>query len=79
MKNVFSYPYGTIFTGKEIKEFLLAWQKKGNSLYRMKQFLNCKDDRFYRMSYDTTPSGENPVKYRTFIRVDNAAATERIN
>ena len=69
MKNVFSYPYGTVFTGKEIKDFLLAWQAKGNSLYRMKQFLNCKDDCLYEMSYDTTPEGCNPKKYRTFIKV----------
>ena len=33
MKNIFSYQYGSIFTGKEIKEFLLDWEQKGHSLY----------------------------------------------
>ena len=47
MKNIFSYQYGSVFTGKEIKEFLLDWEQKGHSLYGLRQYLNCKDDQQY--------------------------------
>ena len=68
MKNIFSYQYGSIFTGKEIKEYLLYRQAKGYSLYRLKQFLNCKDDREYILTQVSDSSGSNPKYYKSFIR-----------
>ena len=48
MKNIFSYQFGAIFSGKEIKEYLLYRKSKGYSLSGLKQYLNCKDDVLYR-------------------------------
>ena len=69
MKNVFSYPYETIFTGKEIKDYLTEYKSKGNSLYRLSQYLSCKDDVLYKMvEIPGTGSGE---KYIGFIKLEN--------
>lgn len=67
MKNIFSYQIGSIFTGKEIKDFLIEWKKRNKSLYRLSQYLNCKDNILYQMVYlPGTAVGE---KYRGFIKI----------
>ena len=38
MKNIFSYQYGSVFTGKEIKDYLIYRANKG---YRRKAINRC--------------------------------------
>ena len=64
--NIFSYQYGTIFTGKQIKEFLKEWESKGHSMYRLRQYLRCVDDELYR--YVELPGTEAGEKHKGFIR-----------
>ena len=45
--NIFSYQYGTVFTGKQIKEFLKEWESKGCSMYGLRQYERCVDDELY--------------------------------
>ena len=65
--NIFSYQYGSLFTGKEIKEFLRERQRKGKSLYNLEQYLNCQDEVIYRfVELPGTGVGE---KLKGFIKV----------
>ena len=47
MKNIFSYQYGSVFTGKEIKDYLIYRTNKGYSLAGYNQYFRCKDNRLY--------------------------------
>ena len=65
--NIFSYQYGTVFTGRQIKEFLKEWESKGRSMYRLRQYERCVDDELYEfVELPGTSVGE---KYKGFIRV----------
>ena len=64
--DIFSYQYGTVFTGKQIKEFLKEWKSKGRSMYRLRQYEHCVDDELYRfVELSGTGAGE---KYKGFIK-----------
>ena len=66
--NIFSYQYGTVFTGKQIKEFLKEWESKGHSMYRLRQYESCVDDELYEfVELPGTGAGE---KHKGFIRVE---------
>ena len=65
--NIFSYQYGTIFTGRQIKEFLKEWESKGNSMYRLRQYERCADDELYKfVELSGTAAGE---AYKGFVRL----------
>lgn len=67
MKNIFSYQYGSVFTGKEIKDFLKSWEENGKSMRGLRQYLDLEDDVKYVMRQQScTGCGE---KSRVFIRV----------
>lgn len=48
MKNIFSYKYGAVFKGKDIKDFLKAYEAKGKNIREFRQYLAINDDDFYR-------------------------------
>lgn len=65
--NIFSYQYGTIFTGRQIKEFLKEWESKGHSMYRLRQYERCVDDELYKfVKLPGTAAGET---HKGFIRL----------
>ena len=65
--NIFSYQYGTVFTGRQIKEFLKEWESKGHSMYRLRQYERCVDDEFYELvELPGTGVGD---KYKGFVRL----------
>lgn len=67
MKNIFSYQYGSVFTGKEIKDFLKSWEEKGKSMRGLRQYLDLEDEAQYVMQQQSgTGCGE---KSRVFIRM----------
>ena len=66
--NIFSYQYGTVFTGKQIKDFLKEWESKGHSMYRLRQYKQCIDDELYKfVELPGTGAGE---RYKGFVRVE---------
>lgn len=68
IKNIFSYQVGTVFTGKEIKDFLAQWEAKGNSMYGLLQYLKCIDDYLYMFcNIGGTAAGDTK---KAFIRVN---------
>ena len=66
--NIFSYQYGTVFTGKQIKEFLKEWESKGHSMYRLRQYESCVDDELYK--FVELPGAGAGEKHKGFIRVE---------
>ena len=65
--NIFSYQYGTVFTGKQIKDFLKEWESKGHSMYRLRQYKQCIDDELYKfVELSGTGAGE---RYKGFVIV----------
>ena len=68
IKNIFSYQYGSIFTGKEIKDFLHKWEADGHSMYGLRQYLKCEDSRLYWfVNLGGTAAGE---REKGFCRVE---------
>lgn len=65
--NIFSYQYGTVFTGKQIKDFLKEWESKGHSMYRLRQYERCEDNELYKfVELPGTGSGE---RFKGFVKV----------
>ena len=65
--NIFSYQYGTVFTGKQIKDFLKEWESKGHSMYRLRQYERCEDNELYKfVELPGTGSGEI---FKGFVKV----------
>ena len=68
MKNVFSHQIGSIFTGKEIKEYLLYRVSSGQSITGFQQYLSLKDDRRYIMVFLTlTEVGKRKIGFERYI------------
>ena len=67
MKNVFSLLFGSIFTGKEIKEYLLYRVSRGQSIAGFQQYLSLKDDRRYIMVFLTlTEVGKRKIGFERY-------------
>lgn len=65
--NIFSYQYGTVFTGRQIKEFLKEWESMGRSMYSLRQYERCVDDELYEfVELSGTAAGE---KQKGFVRL----------
>lgn len=65
MKNVLSYQVGSVFTGKEIKEYLQFRVIRGQSIAGFKQYLNVKDDCVYVMvSLSETEAGKRKIGFQ---------------
>jgi hypothetical protein len=65
--NIFSYQYGTVFTGRQIKEFLKELESKGYNMNRLRQYERCIDDEFYELvELHGTAAGET---YKGFVRL----------
>ena len=68
MRNIFSYQYGSVFTGKEIKDYLIYRANKGYSLAGYNQYFRCKDNRLYVLTEQLRTS-ENKPRRKAFERV----------
>ena len=67
MKNVFSHQIGSVFTGKEIKEYLLHRVSRGQSIAGFQQYLSLKDDRRYIMVFLTlTEVGKRKIGFERY-------------
>lgn len=65
--NIFSYQYGAIFTGKQIKDFLKEWEYNGHSMYGLRQYENCIDNELYKyVELSGTGVGET---HKGFVRL----------
>lgn len=63
--NIFSYQYGTVFTGRQIKTFLKEWESKGHSMYELRQYERCIDDELYELvQLSGTAAGETHKGFR---------------
>lgn len=76
MKNILSYPVGTLFRGREIKEWIDYHMNHETSHTReakhLQRYLSCQDDEIYvfkRGTYNSSASYNKPV-FECFRRLD---------
>jgi hypothetical protein len=68
MKNILSYQLGTIFTGKEIKDWIIYHTQKETSshakeAWELAKYLNIRDNKLYRFLKGTYRSSASYGKY----------------